>query len=102
AAYEVANTFGWSQPELELYEYWSMRVQDERGAIEFAEERGLQRGRQEGETTGLQRGRQEEKRDTACKMLAKGYGVAEVADLTGLTVDEVAALVGTEDGAEEP
>ncbi|NJN67105.1 MAG: transposase [Chloroflexaceae bacterium] len=78
-----------------------MRVQDERGAIEFAEERGLQhglqRGRQEGEASGLQRGRHE----TARKMLAKGYGVAEVADLTGLTVDEVAALVGTEDCAEE-
>jgi predicted transposase/invertase (TIGR01784 family) len=106
AAYDIANTFGWSRNELEVYEYWSMRVQDERGAIEFAEERGmrhgLQRGRQEGEVVGLQRGRQEGevvglqrgKEETARKMLAKGYDVAEVADLTGLTGEEVAALVG--------
>ncbi len=90
AAYDIANTFGWSRNELEVYEYWSMRVQDERGAIEFAEERGVRRGRQEGEVVGLQRGKEE----TARKMLAKGYDVAEVADLTGLTREEVAALVG--------
>ena len=52
AAYEVANQFSWTREELEVYDYWSIKTQDERGAVQLAlaegEQKGLQKGRQEG------------------------------------------------------
>ena len=42
-------------------------------------------------------GRQVEKRDTARKMLAKGYAAADICELTGLTADDLAALDNTKE-----
>ena len=47
-------------------------------------ERGLKKGRQEGA--------QDEKRSLARKMLAKGFERQTVADITGLSEDELAKL----------
>jgi predicted transposase/invertase (TIGR01784 family) len=38
-AYEIADQFGWNQDELEVYDYWGMKAQDERGALQLAKER---------------------------------------------------------------
>jgi predicted transposase/invertase (TIGR01784 family) len=37
AAYDVAERFRWSKDDLEVYDYWSMKMQDERGALVVAE-----------------------------------------------------------------
>ena len=79
-AYEIANPFSWSREELEVYEYWDMKVQDERGALQIALEEGEQKGRIA------------EKQETACKMLAKGYNIFEIAEITGLFPTEIAEL----------
>jgi predicted transposase/invertase (TIGR01784 family) len=72
-AYEIANQFSWSQAELEVYDYWGMKAQDERGALDEArhegEQIGLQKGRQQGEQTGLKKGQQQGERQATLKSL---------------------------------
>ncbi len=83
-AYEVANQFGWSREEMELYDYWGMKEQDVRGAIQFAVKEALKKGRQEGE--------KEATRTMARSMLQQGLQPEQVATITGLSPEEVAAL----------
>ncbi|MBF0607548.1 MAG: PD-(D/E)XK nuclease family transposase, partial [Magnetococcales bacterium] len=56
-AYEIANEGTWSKKEFEIYEYWQMRLQDERGALEYAVENALIRGQIEGKIEGRIEGR---------------------------------------------
>lgn len=86
SAYETANRFNWSRDEMELYDYWGIKAQDERGKLQAAYEKGEQKGLIEGKTKGIL----ESKLETARKMLSKGYDISEVADLTGLS----AAIIG--------
>lgn len=79
-AYEVANQFSWTREELDLYDYWSVKAQDERGAIQAA----LQRGRDEGQ--------QIEREQLARRMLADGIDIATIARYTGLSADDLARL----------
>ncbi len=83
-AYSEADRFGWSEADLEAYEYRGMRIQDERGALDHAREQGREVGRQEGELAKAI--------ETARKMRAKGYSVADIAELTGLAVAEIEEL----------
>ncbi len=55
-AYEIANESTWSRKELEIYGYWQMRLQDERGAIENSFDEGKIEGRIEGKIEGLAEG----------------------------------------------
>ena len=87
-AYSIADQFGWSKEELEIYDYWGIKEQDERGAIQYA----VNAGRKQGMQQGVQQGRQEERIETARKMLAKGYATEDVHELTGLALEEIAAL----------
>ena len=66
---------------------------------EFAEIRareayadGEKAGRAEGEKSGLARGAAQEKREIAKTMKAKGLGIAMIAELSGLTPEEIAEL----------
>ena len=66
---------------------------------EFAEIRareayadGEKAGRAEGEKSGLARGAAQEKREIAKTMKAKGLEIAMIAELTGLTPEEIAEL----------
>jgi hypothetical protein len=57
---------------------------------------GLQEGRQKGWQEGLEKGRQEAQREDALKfanfLKTKGFSVDEIAEVTGLTVDEIIRL----------
>jgi len=79
-AYEVANRFGWTKAEMELYDYWDIQAQDARGAVEAAEAKGRQQGQQQ------------EQRKIVHNMLTAGVPVADIAQFTGLTEEEVAQL----------
>ncbi|MDM8527435.1 Rpn family recombination-promoting nuclease/putative transposase [Anaerolineales bacterium HSG24] len=83
-AYKTADQLGWSQDDLEAYEYRGMRIQDERGAITHAREEGRKEGHEKGEKHKAIK--------MACKMKAKGYDAVEIADLTDLTVEEIEAI----------
>lgn len=95
-AYDIANQFSWTKEELEVYEYWGIKAQDERGAVQYALrtglQQGIQQGLQQGIQQGLQQGIQQERLDTVRKMLAKGYATEEIVELTGCSVEEIAKL----------
>ena len=46
-AYDIVKQGEWSREELEVYDYWSIRAQDERGAIQYALNAGRQQGIQQ-------------------------------------------------------
>ncbi|MEH7345777.1 Rpn family recombination-promoting nuclease/putative transposase [Bacillus sp. JJ1532] len=46
-------------------------------------------GREEGREKGLKEGKKEGLRDVAKKMLERGMGISDIADITGLSVDEI-------------
>ena len=92
AAYEVANTHKWSKQEMELYDYWSMRSQDERGAIELAHMEGISKGIEKGISKGIEKGKYTKALDSARKMKAKGYPVSEITEMTGLSEKEISKL----------
>ncbi|MCI4626118.1 MAG: PD-(D/E)XK nuclease family transposase [Candidatus Magnetoovum sp. WYHC-5] len=66
-AYDMADKMIWSKEELDIYDYWLMKEQDERGAIEYSffegekegEKKGLIKGKEEGLIEGLTKGKEE-------------------------------------------
>ncbi len=81
----MRHRFGWSEADLEAYEYRGMRIQDERGALEQARTEGHEKGLMEGHEKGLTEGRQAEKIELARKMLQEGLDLALIAKVTGLS-----------------
>jgi predicted transposase/invertase (TIGR01784 family) len=65
-----------------------MKAQDEQGAISAAEKRGVQQGLQQ----GLQQGEQQKAQAIARNLRASGMDTAQVAALTGLSLEEVEAI----------
>ena len=53
---------------------------------------GVQQGLQRGLQQGLQQGAQQEKLENARKMKAKGYAIEDIAEITGLTQEQVEQL----------
>ena len=60
--------------------------------IEQGKREGLREGLQEGLEKGRQEGVQEQREHTARELLARGLSVVEIAQVTGLSEDEVRAL----------
>ncbi|MBR6998707.1 MAG: hypothetical protein IKI19_07920, partial [Prevotella sp.] len=56
-------------------------------------EEGRAKGMEEGRAKGLEEGAQDKAADIARKMKSKGMAVSEIAELTGLTVDEIIQLL---------
>ncbi|MBF0606526.1 MAG: Rpn family recombination-promoting nuclease/putative transposase [Candidatus Magnetobacterium sp. LHC-1] len=54
AAYNIATMMLWSKDELEIYDYWQIRLQDERGAIEYSFIEGQRKGKIEGLLEGIE------------------------------------------------
>ena len=73
-----------------------MEYEDVQDACVAAKEDGFAEGRAEGlaegETRGEARGEANKAREIALGMLAKGYAVNIISDLTGLTEDEIRHL----------
>jgi predicted transposase/invertase (TIGR01784 family) len=91
-AYKIANTHSWSKEELDLYNYWSMKDQDERGAMAFAVKKAAAEGHAEGHVEGHAEGKKEKAIEAAKKMLADGLTVEVIAKYTGLSLEEIATL----------
>jgi len=77
----------WSYIEDEA-ESWREVERWERGYYESGKRDGRREGRAEGHAAGQLEG----KRETARKMLAKGFSIAEVVELTGLSLAELTNL----------
>jgi len=67
-AYAAANTFSWTREELDVYDYWGMKAQDERGMVQIAVEQ------------------------IARNLFAKGIDPRLIAETTGLSAEQIAAL----------
>ena len=65
----------------------------EEGRKEGLEE-GLHKGLEEGRKEGLEEGKKKGRLETARKMLAKGYTPGEIAEVTGLTVEDILDFIG--------
>lgn len=79
----------------ELREKYQDRIKaerDRRSQIIYAEQQGEKRGLEQ----GLERGRQEERQELIRRMKAKGMASTEIAELTGLSVEEVDAIAMVE------
>ena len=55
-------------------------------------EKGMEQGMEKGLAKGMAKGRAEANADNAKRMKSKGYAIEDIADITGLTADEIAAL----------
>lgn len=60
--------------------------------FEQGEEQGIEKGMERGLKEGRQEGAQDEKRSLARKMLAKGFERQAIAEITGLSEDELAKM----------
>ncbi len=90
-AYEIANEGTWSKKEFEVYEYWQMRLQDERGALEYAVENALIRGQIEGRLEGIIEGQR-----TGLIEGIEGMLEIKYADEATALMDRVRTLEGIE------
>ncbi len=90
-AYEIAKKFSWSKAEMELYDYWDMRNQDERYSIDHAHEKGLQEGLEQGRQEGLEQGKY-----LQAIAIAKNFldvlDDSTISDKTGLPLEEIQAM----------
>jgi predicted transposase/invertase (TIGR01784 family) len=86
-AFQIANLAGLSPEELEVYEHKLRYISDWRGAITRAERIAREEGREEGEAIGEQKMAHQ----IARQMLLR-FDDQQIAELTGLTLDAVAAL----------
>ncbi|MBR1558094.1 MAG: Rpn family recombination-promoting nuclease/putative transposase [Prevotella sp.] len=87
-ALKILEKSGYNESELYAYErYWDY-VNYERGIVEG----GYYKGIAEGEAKGRAEGRAEANIDNARRMKAKGYAVEAIADITGLTAEEIVSL----------
>ena len=83
-ALQILEKSAYSEGQLYAYEYFWDAVVNERVAIEGGYKRGRAEGREEG--------RAEERIVNARKMKAKGFPIEDISDITGLTIEEIAAL----------
>jgi predicted transposase/invertase (TIGR01784 family) len=72
---------------MEDYTEKKSRMAEQRGE-QRGEEKGIQKGKIEGKKEGMLEG----KKETARKMIAKGMDFSEIAELVGLSVEQVKQL----------
>ena len=61
--------------------------------LERGIERGIERGLEQGRLEGLERGAYQNKLETAKKLIARGYELEDIADLSGLTLSQVQEIL---------
>ena len=55
-------------------------------------EQGIEQGIKQGIEQGIERGREKNKLENAKRMKDKGYPLEEIADITGLSIEEIEKL----------
>ena len=79
-AYTESDKHNWTKDELDSYDYFLMREQDERGRVELAERRAEEKA---------------EKRkaiETATEMKKDGFAIAKIVKYTGLSIEDIEKL----------
>ena len=99
-AFDIANKAGLSAEELLDQERREMFIQDQRGAIELALQRGVGKGHEEGLAEGLEKGREEGREEgKQAERLRIAASLLDILDddrliaaKTGLTEQEIKPL----------
>lgn len=81
-----------SKDELKAYYRHLDNIVILRDNINTERAEGIAEGRAEGIAEGLEAGRQEERRQNAIRMKAKGFPAQDIADITGLSPEEIDRL----------
>jgi len=93
----VEELFMQMEHERRLYELREKGLHDiatlQKHARQEGHKEGVEEGRREGIKKGVEKGRKEGLRTSARNMLRKGMPMALVAEVTGLSPDEVVALM---------
>lgn len=85
---ELASRGNMSREERAQYDYEWKIYNDYLNTFNSAEKKG----HAEGHAEGLAEGRAEEKLENARRMKSKGYPLDDIADITGLTIEEIEKL----------
>ncbi len=88
-AYADAGFFSWTKEELAAYDYMIMIQQDLKGREELAVIKAEQKSTEKGIEKGIEKGSKNEKIEIAKKMLQKGFSIEVIAEVTGLSVEEI-------------
>jgi predicted transposase/invertase (TIGR01784 family) len=91
-AFDIINEAGMTVEELDAQYKRREFMIVQRTSIEKATDDGIEIGLAKGLTEGLEKGKAEEKRAIARSMKLKGLDASTIADLTGLSLDEIAGL----------
>ena len=93
---KIADISALSKEDQEKYEHIIKVYRDNLVTEQWAIEKGLEKGRKEGLKKGLEEGRKEgieiERLKNARGMKAKGYPLEDIAQITGLSVEEIQKL----------
>ncbi len=84
-AYNDVAKHNWTKRELEAYDYVFMREQDERGRWELATRREVEKATKEAQKFTVEK--------VAKRLLDFGLSIEDVAKNTGLTIEQVQALI---------
>ena len=90
--HDGVRSFYRSSGNLALYMLRARAETDHRNEMKYAEERAWARGEARGRAEGEARGKAEGIASTAQRMLDRGVSPDQIADFTGLSLDEVEAL----------
>ena len=102
--FEQAEIARFTPDETRIYEESLKHYRDMRNVVNSAERRGREEGREEGRKEGrregleegrregLEEGRKDAKYEAAVKMKAKGFASADIAEITGLTTEEIESI----------
>ena len=98
--FEQAEIARFTPEESRIYEESLKHYRDLRNVVNSAKRSGIEQGWAEGRAKGREEGRVEGRleghanadREHAIKMKAKGFALEDIADITGLTIEEIAAL----------
>ena len=84
-AYTQAAVFSWSKDELDAYEYWRMEATSDRYKLQEEYEKGIEKG--------VDIGEMKNRLETVRKMKLKGFCVEDIAEITGLSREEIERVI---------
>ena len=82
---EIADSKSLTKEEQEKYDNSMMVMWDNYAVYKHAEEKGIEKGKEE----GIIKGEKKKSREFALKLLARNTPLDDIADLTGLSIEEI-------------
>jgi predicted transposase/invertase (TIGR01784 family) len=90
--FEQAEIAKYSPEERREYAESIKNYWDYYSTMKTAKEKGREEGRAEGRAEGREEGRTAEKKENAHRMKVKGYPAEDIADITGLSIEDIEGL----------